>query len=111
MSRKKYSHPYAFTTAALDKVKVWIIDAREHRLQCQACGVRWWPVLGYFGRLSDDYWLCPNECNTVAKPEVPDGVTEAVREPEAEELFEQYHTDNDQRSDFRGDTPKECFQT
>ncbi len=98
LGTRKYNSPYAFTDAALAKMRVWIINAREHRLQCQACGGRWCPVLGYCGRLPDRYWICPNGCNA-------DGMTGDAHCAEAEESLEQCHTDNGQQPDVHADTP------
>ena len=36
-----------FTELELDRMGVWVISYLEYRLQCQKCGQRWWPVLGY----------------------------------------------------------------
>ena len=69
ITRNRVKRPVpAFTKAKLAKLGVWLIDIIDHRLQCRDCGTRWWPVLGYGGRLTNDYWACPHGCNADTLP-------------------------------------------
>lgn len=40
-----------------------LIDAARVLLECNECGERWQPLLGYGGRLLRGWWRCPNGCN------------------------------------------------
>jgi hypothetical protein len=52
----------------LKQVGVSLIDPSTFALQCECCGLIWWPkLLPGGGRLPRGYWKCPHGCNVHPK--------------------------------------------
>ena len=60
-----YNFVPEFTTRSLHKVgiKLYNFGNGSYFLECKDCGKGWAPMLKSGGKLPDEYWICPNECN------------------------------------------------
>ena len=57
-------HRTELITDDLMHMGVTIINRENYLLQCNACGQDWTMLLDRSGRMPDNYWVCPNECNS-----------------------------------------------